>query len=266
MKKIIFFAAMLMSVLAFKNANAQLNISLNLNIGVQPTWGPVGYDHVEYYYLPDIDCYYYVPGRQFIYFNGIRWVKSLTLPPRYSTYDLYSGYKVVINEETPYLRNNIYRARYAPFRNRGGSLSFAIAMIINTGHNRAVRATPGRGHNPVTVRAILAQGRNRVIARVILSQDRNQATVRTILARGHSPETVTTVPVTPAKSLARGRNRVREIIARVAIASRKGYKSRMKMRLCFYRCFFSDRSIKINKEPINKNTTKSPTEFIVICT
>jgi hypothetical protein len=142
MKKIIFFAAMLISVLAFKNANAQLNVSLNLNIGVQPTWGPVGYDHVEYYYLPDIDCYYYVPGRRFIYFNGIRWVKSITLPPRYSTYDLYSGYKVVINEETPYLRNNIYRARYAPFRNRRGQ------SIIRDSHDNKYRPQPGRPGNP----------------------------------------------------------------------------------------------------------------------
>jgi hypothetical protein len=62
---------------------------------------------------------------------------------------------------------------------------------------------------------------------VILAQGHNRAmviTAREIRARGHSPETVTTVPVTPAKSLARGRNRVREIIARVAIASHKAYK------------------------------------------
>jgi hypothetical protein len=44
-------------------------VRVNINIGSQPVWGPVGYDHVDYYYLPDIETYYYVPTRQFVYFN-----------------------------------------------------------------------------------------------------------------------------------------------------------------------------------------------------
>jgi hypothetical protein len=104
--------------IAFQQTNAQVRVSLNVNIGSQPVWGPVGYDHVDYYYLPDIDAYYYVPTREFIYANGARWTKSRTLPARYRNYDLYHGYKVVINEPNPYLHHNVYKARYAGYRGR----------------------------------------------------------------------------------------------------------------------------------------------------
>ena len=43
----------------------------------------VGYDHVEYYYIPDIQAYYYVPDHQFIYLNRGHWTFSRELPPRY---------------------------------------------------------------------------------------------------------------------------------------------------------------------------------------
>ena len=44
-------------------------VRINVNIGAQPLWGPIGYQHVDYYYLPDIESYYYVPTRQFIYLS-----------------------------------------------------------------------------------------------------------------------------------------------------------------------------------------------------
>jgi hypothetical protein len=53
MKKIIITTAIFISLLSVKAANAQ--VSLNINIGSQPEWGPVGYDHADYYYMPDID-------------------------------------------------------------------------------------------------------------------------------------------------------------------------------------------------------------------
>lgn len=64
---------------------------------------------MDYYYLPDIQAYYYVPQRQFIYQEGGRWVFAASLPDRCRSYDLYRGYKVVVNEPRPYLRNDVYR-------------------------------------------------------------------------------------------------------------------------------------------------------------
>jgi hypothetical protein len=93
---------------------------VNVNIGSQPVWGPVGYDHVDYYYLPDIETYYYVPTRQFVYFDNGRWIYSSSLPYRYRNYDLNRGYKVVVNERRPYMNFSLHRAEYSRYRNYGG--------------------------------------------------------------------------------------------------------------------------------------------------
>ncbi len=98
------------------NAHAQVGVSVNVNVGVQPNWGPSGYDNVDYYYMPDIETYYYVPRHQFIYQDGGRWVFASSLPVRYRTYDLYRGYKVVVNDPRPYLHHDNYRERYARYR------------------------------------------------------------------------------------------------------------------------------------------------------
>ena len=50
MKKIILSAAILFAFVATtKNSQAQVKVGVNINIGSQPAWGPVGYDYVDYY-------------------------------------------------------------------------------------------------------------------------------------------------------------------------------------------------------------------------
>lgn len=117
MKKIIICAVILATAFVTKSAYAQVRVNLNVNIASQPLWGPTGYDHVDYYYLPDIECYYYVPNRQFVYLSGKRWIFSASLPSRYRNYDLNTGYKVVVNEPKPYLHFKQHRDRYSNFRN-----------------------------------------------------------------------------------------------------------------------------------------------------
>ena len=99
-------------------ADAQVQISLNLNVDRQPMWGPTGYDHVEYYYLPDVEAYYYVPYRRFYYFEGGRWMSGSSLPSRYRGYDLYSSYKVVVNEPTPYQNHKTYKEKFSSYKGR----------------------------------------------------------------------------------------------------------------------------------------------------
>jgi hypothetical protein len=101
--------------LLINSAKAQVSVSMTVNVGAQPDWGPVGYETVNYYYLPDIETYYYVPKHQFIYLNGGNWVFAASLPDRYRSYDIYRGYKVVINEPRPYLHHDQYKARYAHY-------------------------------------------------------------------------------------------------------------------------------------------------------
>lgn len=116
MKKILLTAILLSTAIIFK-ANAQVTISANINIGNQPMWGPSGYDHVDYYYLPDVDMYYYVPTQQFVYFQNNQWVFNSNLPYACRNFDLYNSYKVVVNEPRPYMNNAYYRTRYASYRN-----------------------------------------------------------------------------------------------------------------------------------------------------
>ncbi|OKS88867.1 hypothetical protein [Mucilaginibacter polytrichastri] len=116
MKKILFVAVLLVSSLTVKLADAQ--ISFSLNIGSQPAWGPTGYDHAEFYYMPDIDTYYDVPNHQYVYLSGSRWIRSGALPPRYANYDMYHGYKAVINSPSPWRNAVTYRNKYAGYRGR----------------------------------------------------------------------------------------------------------------------------------------------------
>jgi len=118
MKKIIFTVIIAISCLSLKVADAQISVGIGLNIGNQPDWGPTGYDHASYYYMPDIGAYYDVNAHQYIYLDNNIWVHRGFLPPRYSNYDLYGGYKVVINDRNPWLRDHEYRGRYASFRGR----------------------------------------------------------------------------------------------------------------------------------------------------
>ena len=115
MKKILLISAILLSA-GFYEANAQ--VSVNINIGRQPVWGPVGYDYVDYYYLPEMDVYYDVPRGLFVYYDFGRWNFAAALPARYGHYDLYHSYKVVVNQRDPWLRNSYYRTHYATYRGR----------------------------------------------------------------------------------------------------------------------------------------------------
>lgn len=114
MKTKLLFALLLCSF----SAPLLLNAQIRINVNAQPIWGPVGYDRVDNYYLPEIESYYNVNSRQYTYMNNGQWVTSSSLPSRNSNYDLYRGYKVVINEPKPYLHFNDHRVKYISYRDK----------------------------------------------------------------------------------------------------------------------------------------------------
>lgn len=116
MKKILVGAFFMIVTLSIAT-RSRAQVSVNVNMGIQPEWGPAGYDYAEYYYLPDIETYYYVPRRQFVYFSGNRWVFSPSMPAVYSNYDLYSGYKVVVNKPSAYKYFNVHKVKYVRYKN-----------------------------------------------------------------------------------------------------------------------------------------------------
>jgi hypothetical protein len=106
-KKWIFLS--MFSIICLLTANSQVKV--NVNVNVQPPWGPAFYDYVAYYYIPEAGIYYYVPDRVFIYPEGHQWRFSRVLPPRYHI-NLFSTYKVVINQPKPYLHHGYYVTHY----------------------------------------------------------------------------------------------------------------------------------------------------------
>jgi hypothetical protein len=97
-------------------SEAQSQISVNLNIGTPPQWGPSGYSNVRYYYLPDVEAYYDVQKSNFIYISGNSWVRRSQLPNHYRNYDLYNGYKVVMTDyrgNAPHSYFKQHKVKYA---------------------------------------------------------------------------------------------------------------------------------------------------------
>lgn len=117
MKKFLLATTLFIGSMIYTSANAQVRVSMHANIGNQPQWGPAGYDYARFYYLPDLDMYYDVQAMQFVYFDRGRWVYTRALPVSYRNYDLYGGYKVVINDQRPFVHHDAYRNQYKRFKN-----------------------------------------------------------------------------------------------------------------------------------------------------
>jgi len=110
------FKLLVIGMLLLFASSVEAQISVRVNLGVPPQWGPVGYSDVRYYYLPDVEAYYDVPSSMFIYYNGVSWVHRSYLPSRYRNYDLYNGYKVVMSDyqgRTPYTHFREHKRQYA---------------------------------------------------------------------------------------------------------------------------------------------------------
>jgi len=148
----------------FFAGTAQGQISVRFNIGVQPQWAPVGYSDAQYYYLPDVEAYYDVNSSMFIYFEGRSWVRRSYLPSRYRNYDLYNGYKVVMNGyhgNTPYYNHREYRTKYAkgyrgqPQRTIGDrpgygnprDKNYRVNNQVNRGRGEIINTNDRRGDN-----------------------------------------------------------------------------------------------------------------------
>ena len=110
MKKIISTLALFVFIGGMQHACAQSSDKNNLT--AQPNWRPAGETYAEYYFLPDIDAYYYVPKKQFIYKSGGFWTFSASLPSDHKDFDLYSANKVVINEPGAYRYFVEHKSKY----------------------------------------------------------------------------------------------------------------------------------------------------------
>lgn len=111
------------------------SISINVNLDKQPSWGPTGYDYASSYFFPDINIYFDVNNSLFYYLSGSQWISNRYLPDKYSKYDLYSMYKVVVNEQQPWLQNKSHKKQYAVYK--GNKTQEAIRYSSNSKYNNS---------------------------------------------------------------------------------------------------------------------------------
>lgn len=117
MKKVFVIAAIFfIGMFTAPVGNAQVNV--NVNIGRQPAWGPTGYDYAPFYYFPDFNFYFDVARNQYIVLNNNMWVYMNSIPGRFG-FDPYNAYKVVINQNRPYLYNRTHIRNYAKYKGQG---------------------------------------------------------------------------------------------------------------------------------------------------
>lgn len=108
MKKVIFYSSIILAVCSVAESKAQVRVDVNVGRPVYVVPAPVP---VSYYYLPDIEAYYYVPQKIYYYRDRGQWVSNRRLPG-YRSYNVYNVRHIQVHEERPYLRHNYYRSRY----------------------------------------------------------------------------------------------------------------------------------------------------------
>lgn len=115
--------SLILGMLLFMTMAVNAQVTVNVNIGSPPAWGPSGYSQVRYYYLPDVQAYYDISSARFIYLHNGNWIHRSYLPSRYRGYDLYSGYKVVMKTykgNAPYIHYNYHKGHYKKgYKGRG---------------------------------------------------------------------------------------------------------------------------------------------------
>lgn len=156
MKKLFYAAAIIAGLFTIGTAEAQVSISVN--IGSQPSWGPAGYDYARYYYMPEYNMYYDVPAKCYVYYDNGGWIRRTSLPRKYRHYDFYRVHKVVINDRNPWRHHDRYRSRYGSSRGRQVSIrdnhhgrsgySFASERRVSREHSwsESKRYHKGRGN------------------------------------------------------------------------------------------------------------------------
>ncbi|OXB23903.1 hypothetical protein B0A80_08800 [Flavobacterium tructae] len=138
-----FFIAM--TFIAVSSLQAQ--VSVNVNIGTPPAWGPVGYTDVRYYYLPDLEMYYDINASNYIYISNGKWIRARNLPRSYRNYDLYNEYKVVLTDyrgNSPYDNYKTHKVKYG--KGYKGKPQKTIGQKPGKGNNKEYKEYKDNGH------------------------------------------------------------------------------------------------------------------------
>lgn len=111
--------AFVLFTLTALNSCTTLSVTRGANIEIgfeQPYWAPYCENPrlVRYYYFPDIECYYDVRHRDFVYMVDGEWMFGRNLPRTYAWFDLDNCFVVALNVNVfePWRHFNYYVSHY----------------------------------------------------------------------------------------------------------------------------------------------------------
>jgi hypothetical protein len=105
----------LLSVSIFSGCSVLTYGLLEMRINYEnPQWAPPYYSGARYYYLPDLESYYDLSTREFIFLNDGQWCYSYNIPSLYAGYDLNNCFAIVldVNVFKPWMHHQYYLSHY----------------------------------------------------------------------------------------------------------------------------------------------------------
>jgi hypothetical protein len=147
MKRMKFILLATLFVVSFKT---EAQVSVNVNIGTPPVWAPRNALAVHYYYLPDIEVYYDVPARRYIYMRNGNWFRSAALPAQYRNYNLYHGRTVYITNyrgNYPYYYFKQHKVKYHKSNNNAYQKSNGNGNYKGNNHDNGNGNYEGNKHD-----------------------------------------------------------------------------------------------------------------------
>src|ERR1039457_6769478 len=117
-----------------------------------PAWAPAyNNSQVQYYYLPDIQCYYDVWNQQYVYMENGNWMFSTYWPAMYGNYDLYAGHVVVLDYRVhqPWMHHELYAEHYPRYYHQSGTYGdkvYATGFDENSNQHYYGPRTNNNGH------------------------------------------------------------------------------------------------------------------------
>lgn len=114
-KKWLAVAVVLLSMTIFNGCNTYRQGTYETQPSYEnPHWGPSYYEGTRYYYLPDIECYYDIYNREFIFLNYAQWIYSPYIPSIYQDFDLNNSFIVIVNSNIyqPWMHHQYYVSHF----------------------------------------------------------------------------------------------------------------------------------------------------------
>ena len=115
LKKVIVAVVTLLSVSMFSSCDLYTYSTGSVQSRYDnPAWAPPYSEGVRYYYLPDIEAYYDLSARQFVYLSNGRWYDSSQCPSIYAGFDLNNCFAIAldVNVYQPWMHHQYYVSHY----------------------------------------------------------------------------------------------------------------------------------------------------------